>query len=1184
MFIAYVLRRYSMRSIANQQIKALALILIMLLSTTIPYDTTDTLKDITYSENSSKSSASTTDVPVWRVGDKWKYAGTFDPTQLVIDSGVEANVGEINGDSITEVLSISEQNVDGTPTLVYTVRTSANFDKSGVSLDSFTGTAEIEFTQTEVLRVSDLASLRSDLDLFIEFTPSGISFLKQTIGDITISNTYSPPSENYDFPLRNGDRWTTTVTSTSQWSGSSDYITPFPPPSSDTNSSTYEVTSVGKPNNEFGQSINYGGCDYSYEITSFNSDGDEAGYTWYCPAARNFAWKHTEEDVGLTIDFRLKEYMPKDSSGVNIYNNPGIRDDCLFIDTESDVTALDTPIEVWVNASSAAGCLGSTSGVSLELRHEATGEVQTLTTAPNGSAWTIINIGNSVDGSVTSNDWASHGLVAKTTSGSLVGAKTITLDDDLVVLDLFADAERAIITRNRDGELKQLNSLSGYNVLPGDQLIIEVSIQNNGITDSVATDLRIYPPTGNDFNLPVPSLSTYEIYKTNFTWDVPENQPIGNIPISWEADPDELNSADANPNNDYAIIELFVGRSPTPVANHVSALTKVEVFINASSSFDEDGGNVSCIFDIPYDDGSRSWAYIKIISISCQTNWTWIDDGNYPIVVTVVDEERDEVEQIMYANITNRAPLLEIRSMRTEARVEHPITLYAFANDTDSEDPFPGVVDVFWPDAQCMEGYYTKTCTTTAPTEGYHSFKAIGVDDDLAQTEADINILFTNIAPHSTIINLYDNSGIIESDEQQIWQLDEDQLVTIKGQAEDSVDDIEELDHTWWPDNRQSDLIYFLKGRVTEFDMSWQTSGLHTIRLDVTDDDGATSSTNERWVNIRNVPPIVQPLDSILPIAEGQTITITGNSTDTQSDLASLVKCWDVDPGIDSDGIGGASDDCDIVGDVFNYAWNRSGSHTVVYHVTDDDGATTSEVVVVDVVNIPPLVKVKSIQCRAYENCILDARSTTDSLNDLSGLNYVWDTDINFDSNGDGIKDNDADLVGSRVEHIFKQEGKVTIKAIVWDENPEKPGSKEMVIDVGPADRNIIEEAGALLAGEEANPIAQLALALIVIMLLVLVGRRRSNAEKVKTWERDDLDSAFDSDGNLNSETRKPAAPPPGFVFDQALQLPPDAANSDAFSIDELLADPQLPESGLPDGWTMEQWKYYGHEWLKSQK
>ena len=25
---------------------------------------------------------------------------------------------------------------------------------------------------------------------------------------------------------------------------------------------------------------------------------------------------------------------------------------------------------------------------------------------------------------------------------------------------------------------------------------------------------------------------------------------------------------------------------------------------------------------------------------------------------------------------------------------------------------------------------------------------------------------------------------------------------------------------------------------------------------------------------------------------------------------------------------------------------------------------------------------------------------------------------------------------------------------------------------------------------------------------------------------------------------------------------------------------PPLPESGLPEGWTMEQWHWYGHEWL----
>jgi hypothetical protein len=28
---------------------------------------------------------------------------------------------------------------------------------------------------------------------------------------------------------------------------------------------------------------------------------------------------------------------------------------------------------------------------------------------------------------------------------------------------------------------------------------------------------------------------------------------------------------------------------------------------------------------------------------------------------------------------------------------------------------------------------------------------------------------------------------------------------------------------------------------------------------------------------------------------------------------------------------------------------------------------------------------------------------------------------------------------------------------------------------------------------------------------------------------------------------------------------------------------PQIPAEGLPDGWTMEQWNYYGEDWLKTR-
>ena len=48
--------------------------------------------------------------------------------------------------------------------------------------------------------------------------------------------------------------------------------------------------------------------------------------------------------------------------------------------------------------------------------------------------------------------------------------------------------------------------------------------------------------------------------------------------------------------------------------------------------------------------------------------------------------------------------------------------------------------------------------------------------------------------------------------------------------------------------------------------------------------------------------------------------------------------------------------------------------------------------------------------------------------------------------------------------------------------------------------------------------------------------------------------------------------PPPSNPMEQAPapEVEPDA--------------PPIPESGLPEGWTMEQWQYYGQQWLDSQK
>ena len=119
------------------------------------------------------------DTVTWRVGDKWVYAGAFDPSVLVQEAGVDAVVGTINGDATTTVDAVNEVDVEGVPTLVYETSSKADFDKGGVTLEGYTGNLFIQYQVDEVRRVSDLAKLSPDLSINVRYVPYGISSLTQ---------------------------------------------------------------------------------------------------------------------------------------------------------------------------------------------------------------------------------------------------------------------------------------------------------------------------------------------------------------------------------------------------------------------------------------------------------------------------------------------------------------------------------------------------------------------------------------------------------------------------------------------------------------------------------------------------------------------------------------------------------------------------------------------------------------------------------------------------------------------------------------------------------------------------------------------------------------------------------------------------------------------------------------------
>ena len=90
-----------------------------------------------------------------------------------------------------------------------------------------------------------------------------------------------------------------------------------------------------------------------------------------------------------------------------------------------------------------------------------------------------------------------------------------------------------------------------------------------------------------------------ESHTAQFQWLVPESS--GMELISFAID---TNSPDANPSNDITEAFIYVGRLPiADIDVPDNQLTLSQVVIDARSSFDPDGGTVSCKMDIETPDG-----------------------------------------------------------------------------------------------------------------------------------------------------------------------------------------------------------------------------------------------------------------------------------------------------------------------------------------------------------------------------------------------------------------------------------------------------------------------------------------------------------------------------------------------------------------------------------------------------
>jgi len=199
---------------------------------------------------------------------------------------------------------------------------------------------------------------------------------------------------------------------------------------------------------------------------------------------------------------------------------------------------------------------------------------------------------------------------------------------------------------------------------------------------------------------------------------------------------------------------------------------------------------------------------------------------------------------------------------------------------------------------------------------------------------------------------------------------------------------------------------------------SYVDNGTYVVTLTVTDDDGATASTNATKTVI-NRSPVASFTDSADTVYTGETITFNAtNSYDSDGTIVSYF--WDFDDGTNA------------TGKIVNNAYIDNGNYTVTLTVTDNDGATASVNATKTVLNRSPIASFTESATTVYsgETIYFNASDSYDP--DGYIVNYFWDF-------GDG-----TNATGITVNHAYVENGNYTVGLTVTDDD----GASAIATDV----------------------------------------------------------------------------------------------------------------------------------------
>lgn len=358
------------------------------------------------------------------------------------------------------------------------------------------------------------------------------------------------------------------------------------------------------------------------------------------------------------------------------------------------------------------------------------------------------------------------------------------------------------------------------------------------------------------------------------------------------------------------------------------------------------------------------------------------DDSWYTVRLTVVDQDATASFLEVVVKVLNRVPIPKAEATPATAMTLEDMTF----TGTLSEDKDGRVLWFHWDFDDGTEGF-GEVVDHAFTDDGTYSVTLTVTDDDGAEASHSVQVVVTNRAPFATA-----------GDDQTTRT-----GIPVRLDGRQSYDPDGEIVEYLWEFGDETTTT----GPVVTH--SFPTYGTFLVELTVTDDDGATSTSN-LTVTVQNVEPVAK-FKGNTRILSGQALELDGtDSYDLDGYIAEANYRWDMGDGRTE------------LGSIIQHTYTSVGTYIVVLTVEDDGGLTSSYSRMVEVLNRMPSAQISASILVLPTGDSLDLDGSGSSDPDGSVETYTWIF-------GDG-----SVAYGRQVSHVYGDDGIYMVVLTITDD------------------------------------------------------------------------------------------------------------------------------------------------------